>query len=109
AYILSYKDVSNVEKGLIRGTRPKNWFETMTSIEEDGFPYLVSFPALIVIVFIVLVPIATAILLSFTGMDPKNQSKFPWVGISNYKLIALGEGLAGSVFWQIFGWTVLWT
>lgn len=109
AYILSYKDVSSVEKGLIRGIRPKNWFETMTSIEEEGFPYLVSFPALIVIVFIVLVPIATAILLSFTGMDPKNQSKFPWVGISNYKLIALGEGLAGSVFWQIFGWTVLWT
>ena len=109
AYILSYKDVSNVEKGLIKGIRPKNWFETMTSIEEDGFPYLVSFPALIVIVFIVLVPIATAILLSFTGMDPKNQSKFPWVGISNYKLIALGEGLAGSVFWQIFGWTVIWT
>lgn len=109
AYILSYKDVSSVEKGVIRGVRPKNWFETKTSIEEDGFPYLVSFPALIVIVFIVLVPIATAILLSFTGMDPKNQSKFPWVGISNYKLIALGEGLAGSVFWQIFGWTVLWT
>lgn len=109
AYILSYKDVSNVEKGIIRGIRPKNWFETKTSIEEDGFPYLVSFPALIVIVFIVLVPIATAILLSFTGMDPKNQSKFPWVGISNYKLIALGEGLAGSVFWQIFGWTILWT
>ena len=108
-YILNYKDVSNVEKGLIRGVRPKNWFETMTSIEEDGFPYLVSFPALVVIVFVVLVPIATAILLSFTGMDPKNQSKFPWVGISNYKLIALGEGLAGSVFWQIFGWTVLWT
>lgn len=109
AYILSYKDVSNVEKGLIKGIRPKNWFETMTSIEEDGFPYLVSFPAVIVIVFIVLVPIATAILLSFTGMDPKNQSKFPWVGISNYKLIALGQGLAGSVFWQIFGWTILWT
>jgi len=109
AYILRYKDVSKVEKGIIKGIRPKNWFETMTSIEEDGFPYLVSFPALIVIVFIVLVPIATAILLSFTGMDPKNQSKFPWVGISNYKLIALGEGLAGSVFWQIFGWTVIWT
>lgn len=107
--IANFKDVHNVEKGIIRGTRERNWFETTQTIEEEGFPYLVSIPALIVISFIVLVPIITAVLLSFTGMDPKNQSKFPWVGIQNYKLIALGEGLAGSVFWQIFGWTVIWT
>ena len=108
-YIANYKDVKNVEVGEIRGIRGKNWFETTQVIEEDGFPYLVSIPALIVISFIVLVPIFTAILLSFTGMDPRNQSKFPWVGIQNYKLIALGEGLAGSVFWQILAWTVIWT
>ena len=108
-YIANYLDVRNVEKGIIRGVRGKNWFETTQTIEEDGFPYLVSIPALIVISFIVLVPIFTAILLSFTGMDPRNQSKFPWVGIQNYKLIALGQGLAGSVFWQILAWTVIWT
>jgi len=108
-YIANYKDVKGTEKSVIRGIRPKNWFETKQSIEEDGFPYLVSVPALIVIAFIVLVPIFTAILLSFTGMDPRNQSKFPWVGFGNYKLIALGEGLAGSVFWQILAWTIIWT
>lgn len=108
-YIANYKDVKGTEKNVMKGIRPKNWFETKQSIEEDGFPYLVSIPALIVIAFIVLVPIFTAILLSFTGMDPKNQSKFPWVGFGNYKLIALGEGLAGSVFWQILAWTILWT
>ncbi len=108
-YYASYRDVKGTEKGIIKGTRGKNWFETQKSIEEDGFPILVSIPALIVITFIVLVPIMTAILLSFTGMDPKHQSKFPWVGIQNYKLIALGEGLAGSVFWLILGWTLIWT
>ncbi|MBO1264149.1 ABC transporter permease subunit [Proteiniclasticum sp. SCR006] len=108
-YIANYKDVKGTEKNVMKGIRPKNWFETKQSIEEEGFPYLVSIPALIVIAFIVLVPIFTAILLSFTGMDPKNQSKFPWVGFGNYKLIALGEGLAGSVFWQILAWTVIWT
>lgn len=108
-YIANFKDVKGTEKNVMKGIRPKNWFETKQSIEENGFPYLVSIPALIVIAFIVLVPIFTAILLSFTGMDPKNQSKFPWVGFGNYKLIALGEGLAGSVFWQILGWTIIWT
>jgi arabinogalactan oligomer/maltooligosaccharide transport system permease protein len=59
--------------------------------------------------FTVLVPIATKIMLSFTGMDPKHQSKFSWVGIQNYKLIALGQGLAGEIFWYILFWTVMWT
>lgn len=107
--IVSFKDVNAVEKQEIRGSRVKNWFETKTAIEEDGFPYLVSMPALVVITFIVMVPITTALLLSFTGMNPQNQSKFPWVGIQNYRLIALGQGLAGSVFWLIFWWTILWT
>lgn len=106
---LSFKDVIKVERNMIQGIRPNNWFESKTKIDQEGFPYLVSIPALILTIFIVLVPITTAILLSFTGMDPKHQSKFSWVGISNYKLIALGEGLAGSVFWLILTWTVVWT
>jgi len=108
-YLLSYFDVLNVEKSAIKGIRPRNWFETRVKVEQDGFPYLVSIPALIVTIFIVIVPITTAILLSFTGMDPKHQSKFGWLGLDNYQLIATGKGLAGSVFWSILGWTLIWT
>lgn len=108
-YAISFGDVHNTEKNIIKGVRPTNWFETLSKIEQDGFPYMVSAPALLVTIFIVLVPITTAILLSFTGMDPQNQSKFGWVGINNYKLIALGQGLAGSVFWSILTWTLIWT
>ncbi len=106
---LSFRDVLKVEKDKIKGIRPRSWFETKSSLNEEGFPYMVSLPALLVTIFIVLVPITTAILLSFTGMDPQHQSKFTWVGIENYKLIALGKGIAGSAFWNILGWTVIWT
>lgn len=108
-FILSIRDVHKVEKAKISGVRPKNWFETKTTVFEDGFPYIVSLPALISIVFIVLIPIMTTILISFTRMDPKSQTKFPWAGIENYKMIALGEGIAGSAFWNILGWTIVWT
>lgn len=108
-YLLSYFDTLNVEKAVIKGIRPRNWFETRSKVEQDGFPYVVSIPALIVTVFIVLVPIMTSVMLSFTGMDPKHQSKFDWVGFDNYQLIATGSGLAGSVFWSILGWTLIWT
>ena len=105
----SFKDVLKVEKNKIKGIREKNWFETETTLKEEGFPYLVSLPAFIIITFILLVPVGTTLLLSFTGMDPQHQSKFGWVGLDNYELIALGKGLAGSVFWLILRWTVIWT
>lgn len=108
-YIFSFLDVRKVEKEMSKGQRPRNWFETKTALLEEGFPYLVSLPALFVIVFIVLVPIMTTILLSFTNMGPKTQSKFPWVGLSNYKMLLAGQGLVGSVFWKIFLWTLIWT
>jgi arabinogalactan oligomer/maltooligosaccharide transport system permease protein len=107
--IISFLDVHKVEKNVIKGIRPSNWFETRMTISEDGFPYVVSLPALLIIVFIVLVPIMTTFLLSFTNMDPQHQSKFTWIGLNNYKMILMGEGLAGRVFWLILGWTVIWT
>jgi len=106
---ISFRDVKNVEQSKIKGIREKNWFETWSNVTEEGFPYMVSLPALVAIVFIVLVPITTAILLSFTNMDPSHQNKFMWIGIDNYKMIALGEGVAGGPFWKILGWTVMWT
>lgn len=106
---LSFLDAYRVERDKIKGIRPKNWFETKTSVLEDGFPYMVSLPALITTIFIVLVPITTAVLISFTNMDPKHQSKFAWIGLKNYRLIALGEGIAGKAFWLILGWTIVWT
>lgn len=107
--LLSFKDVNKVEKEEIRGIRTRTWIETKQSLLEDGFPYMVSAPALVVTIFMVFIPVATTILLSFTGMDPKHQAKFGWEGLSNYKMIALGQGLAGSVFWKILGWTIIWT
>ena len=107
--ILSFKDVNKVEKEEIKGTRVRSWCETRQSVSEDGLPYLVSMPALVIIIFIVFIPIVTTILLSITGMDPEHQAKFSWDIISNYKMIALGEGMAGSIFWKILGWTIIWT
>ena len=107
--VLSYKDAKKVEKDTIDGIRPNLWFETKREISENGFPYFVNIPAVLLIIFITLVPIFTAILLSFTGMDPDHQSKFSWIGLENYMTIIKAQGLQGSLFWRILGWTVIWT
>lgn len=109
AIYISFRDVLKVEKDQIKGIRVRNWFDTKQNIESDGFPYLVSSPALIVIIFIVLIPVFTSLLISFTNMDPDHQNKFQWIGLDNYKLIFTGTGIAGKSFWLILFWTVIWT
>lgn len=108
-FVMSFKDVYRVEKDKIKGIRPRNWFETKEIIGTDGFPYMVSSPGYILTIFIVLIPIITAILISFTNLDPNHQSKFTWIGIENYKILFLGRGVAGKAFWLILFWTLVWT
>lgn len=108
-FIGSFLDAYRTEKGEIQGIRPNSFFETRKYLRTDGFPYLITSPALLVIIFIVIVPIVTAILISFTNMDPQHQNKFEWVGLANYVSIARGQGIAGKAFWHIFGWTIMWT
>lgn len=104
-----FKDANRVEKETIKGCRHKAWIETKQTMFEDGFPYLVISPAAIVTIFIVCVPIVTTIFLAFTGMAPKTQGKFGWEALQNYKMIFLGQGMVGSIFWRILGWTIIWT
>ncbi|MDD7306690.1 MAG: ABC transporter permease subunit [Peptoniphilaceae bacterium] len=108
-FFLAFKDAKNVENRQINGIRPNTYFESKKVLATDGFPFLITSPALIIIIFIVLVPIFTTILISFTNMDPQHQNKFNWIGLSNYLTIAKGEGIAGKAFWHILGWTLIWT
>ncbi|NMB29765.1 MAG: ABC transporter permease subunit [Clostridiaceae bacterium] len=105
----SYRDVHKNEQRMIKGIRINNWFETRTTASRSGFPYFASAPAALVTLFIVLLPIAVTVLISFTNYDPSHQSKFSWIGLANYKQIFLGQGIAGGPFWLITGWTVIWT
>lgn len=107
--ITSFLDAYKTEKDEMKGIRPNSFFETRKYLRTDGFPYLITTPALLVIIFIVIVPIVTAILISFTNMDPQHQNKFEWIGLNNYLSIAKGQGIAGKAFWHIFGWTIMWT
>ena len=104
-----FKDANKVEKDTIKGSRYKSWVETKQTLFEDGFPYLVLSPAAIITIFIVCIPVVTTVLLAFTGMGPDTQAKFGWEALKNYKMIFLGEGMIGAIFWRILGWTIVWT
>lgn len=108
-YYFTYKDIKEVLKAKMLGVRPKTKFETIETLKEEGLPYIVATIAFVLILFIIIVPIMTTVLLSFTGMDPNHQSKFWWVGLKNYSLLLKARGVAGGPFWLIIGWTLVWT
>lgn len=105
----SFRDARTVEKQKIQGIRPKNWALSSKAVSEEGFPFAVTMPSLVLVTFIVLVPIVTTILLSFAGWDPQHQSKFQWIGFDNYLNLFGGRGLAAGLFWRILSWTLIWT
>jgi arabinogalactan oligomer/maltooligosaccharide transport system permease protein len=107
--LMVFFDAKKVAKERRQGVRVRLWSETRKSFLENGFPFIVTSPALLFTIFIVFVPICTTILLSFTSMDPYNQAKFTWLGFDNYSILLRGEGVAGGAFWEIFNWTVIWT
>lgn len=105
----SFRDARKVERQGVQGIRPKNWALSKKAISDEGFPFVVTLPSFVLITFIVLVPIITTILLSFAGWDPQHQSKFSWIGLSNYTNLFVGKGLAAGLFWRILSWTLIWT
>lgn len=107
--VAAFLDAKKTEENKLKGIRTTVWTETLANVERNGFPFLVNIPTFVIVILIVGIPIITTLLLSFTNMDPQHQSKFQWIGLQNYKIIALGEGLTGSVFWRILAWTVVWT
>lgn len=107
--IAAFLDAKKTEAAQIKGMRTSAWTETLATIERSGFPFMVTIPTFVIVILIIGIPIITTLLLSFTNMDPNHQSKFQWVGLHNYRIITLGEGLAGSVFWRILSWTIIWT
>ena len=108
-FIMVFNDTRKVAKEERQGIRIRDWSETRKSFLENGFPFIVTSPALLFTIFIVFVPITTAILISFTNYDPNHQAKFTWIGLENYSILLRGEGVAGGAFWSIFTWTVIWT
>jgi len=70
---------------------------------EQSTPYLLLMPAILTLMFVVLVPLLFSFYTSFTGYRlVKPESLYQWVGLRNYERI-----FADRDFWVAFGRTVM--
>ncbi|CBV67161.1 Maltosaccharide ABC superfamily ATP binding cassette transporter, permease protein [Mycoplasma leachii 99/014/6] len=107
----TWMDSKNNAKKMRIGSRASTFSQTRKFLKSHGIPYILSIPAIIGIMFIVLVPIISTILIAFTnygkGNDPGRPGQIiKWVGFDNFKSIFGGEYFPSFLY--VIGWTFAW-
>jgi len=81
---------------------------------EKGFAYFILSPAMVVLSFISLMPIAFGFLIAFTNIAGKKSliETFDYVGFTNFVALFDFTGTLGATFgaafWRVLGWTIIW-
>nr|WP_241154440.1 sugar ABC transporter permease [Staphylospora marina] len=110
-YALNIVDAYRI--GALRdgGQRPPSLSETWKQLTDQGFPYLVIAPSMILLVFVVLFPILFMVMLAFTNYDLYHQPPaklVDYVGLDNFVNLIRSD-LWKDSFFSVFAWTIVWT
>ena len=77
----------------------------------EGYPYFITSPAFVLLVFSVIFPILFSFALVFTNYDLYHSppaSLVDWVGLDTLKQIFTVD-IWRSTFFDVLGWTIVWT
>lgn len=103
----AWRQAARIRAGWVRpGMR-----EALRSGYERSFPYLLTAPGFLMLIFVVIFPLLFAVSLAFTNYDlyhspPKNL--VDWIGFDNFVSLATVP-LWNRSFVGVFSWTVVWT
>ncbi len=113
---ISYLSVSayqcfKITRAMEKGIRYNTWVETKKILRTSGFPYAISIPGLIFILFIVIMPVIVSLLLAFTNIgtnhNPAGGQETSWVGFEQFKELFTNREFFrpfGNVLW----WNIVW-
>lgn len=109
---LSIKDAVKTAAAWNSGRRKSvSLKKTWKSIKEQGFAYILTVPAYLVMAAAILFPVVVTICIAFTNYDFRHippASLLDWVGGKNFGSIFM-LGSYRSTFFKVFSWTVIWT
>ncbi len=109
--------ISLVSRGIItslsisKGARYSSWKATKRYLQNNGMPYIISTPAYVMSLLIVILPVFTTILLSFTNYGDShyfNGQEINYNNFENFKII-FGAGELGKLMGVVISWTFVWT
>ncbi|WP_406613928.1 ABC transporter permease subunit [Mycoplasma corogypsi] len=118
SFMLIYFTVSSinayrVSKALYYGNRPSRWSHSRRWLQTSGFPWMISIVGWVLMIFVIVAPVITSVLLSFTNIGfnhiPPNKT-VDWVGLEQWgRWWTLRDAnLLGSIS-NVLTWTFIWT
>lgn len=81
---------------------------TPFKVIDKAFPMFALAPALVLVLFFVIVPLIFSFLVAFTDYTGITQDSFQWVGIDNFVTMFGGETQWTSALVRVVVWTLIW-
>ena len=111
-WVLNIKDAyqvrQSIEKGFPVAVTRKEFFK---KLYEDGFAYLLTIPAYLVMIVAIIFPVMVTLFMAFTNYDFRHippANLIAWIGFSNFTNIFTLSSYRDT-FVKVFSWTVIWT
>ncbi|WP_051143888.1 carbohydrate ABC transporter permease [Marinococcus halotolerans] len=110
-YIFNIIDAKRQATKLREGWRPPRFKRALKEFYDYSFPYLMTGPGLLLMIFVVIFPLMFSVLLAFTNYNLYNsppRSLVDWVGFENFKNL-ITVPIWQDTFLSVISWTVVWT
>lgn len=111
-WVLNIKDAyqvrQSIEKSFPVAVTRKEFFK---KLYEDGFAYLLTIPAYLVMIVAIIFPVMVTLFMAFTNYDFRHippANLIDWIGFSNFTNIFTLSSYRDT-FVKVFSWTVIWT
>lgn len=85
--------------------------EVIHNVGDEGFPYLLTLPAYLLMIFTIIFPVLVTLFTAFTNYNFQHippASLIDWVGAENFFSIFFLSSYRNT-FVAVFSWTVIWT
>ena len=112
-YVIQIYDADRVAK--INAISPdkvnRSVKDVLVNVYENGFPYLLTIPAYVIMLFAIIFPVFVTILIMFTNYDFNNippSSLIQWTGLETFRSIFVLSTYR-ETFMSVLTWTVIWT
>ena len=111
-HAVSMSDAKNTARLINDGQKvPMTAKETLETIYEKGFPYLLIIPAYLAMAFAIVFPVLVTLFIAFTNYDFRHippQKLLDWVGLKNFSNIVQLSTFR-KAFSNVLSWTFIWT
>lgn len=110
-YLFNIRDARSDAKQREEGKIKPSLYQGVKQFYDNGFPYFMIIPGLIMLVFVVVLPLLFMLALAFTDYNQYNappRNLLNWVGFDNFKDL-VNVSIWKNTFLSVFTWTIVWT